>query len=40
MKLEQVRQYALSLPHERLLARLRGWPVRDGLLPFAAEAAA
>jgi hypothetical protein len=32
-------EYALSLPHERLLARLRGWPVRDGLLPFAAEAA-
>jgi hypothetical protein len=32
-------EYALSLPHERLLARLRGWPVRDGLLPLAAEAA-
>ena len=32
-------EYALSLPHERLLARLRGWPVADGLLPFAAEAA-
>jgi len=32
-------EYALSLPHERLLARLRGWPARDGLLPFAAEAA-
>ena len=32
-------EYALSLPHERLLARLRGWPVVDGLLPFAAEAA-
>ena len=32
-------EYTLSLPHERLLARLRGWPVADGLLPFAAEAA-
>ena len=32
-------EYALSLPHERLLAHLRGWPVADGLLPFAAEAA-
>ena len=32
-------EYALSLPHERLLARLRGWPVQDGLLPFAADAA-
>lgn len=32
-------EYALSLPHERLLARLRGWPTQDGLLPFAAEAA-
>lgn len=32
-------EYALSLPHERLLARLRGWPAADGLLPFAAEAA-
>ena len=32
-------EYTLSLPHERLLARLRGWPVVDGLLPFAAEAA-
>ena len=36
---EALDEYALSLPHERLLARLRGWPVRDGLLPFAAEAA-
>jgi hypothetical protein len=32
-------EYTLSMPHERLLARLRGWPVADGLLPFAAEAA-
>jgi len=32
-------EYALSLPHERLLARLRGWPAQDGLLPFAADAA-
>jgi hypothetical protein len=32
-------EYTLSLPHERALARLRGWPVVDGLLPFAAEAA-
>lgn len=36
---EPLDEYALSLPHERLLARLRGWPVQDGLLPFAAEAA-
>lgn len=28
---------ALSLPHERAIARARGWPVVDGLLPFAAE---
>lgn len=32
-------EYTLSMPHERVLARLRGWPVVDGLLPFAAEAA-
>ena len=32
-------EYTLSMPHERVLARLRGWPVADGLLPFAAEAA-
>ncbi len=32
-------EYTLSLPHERLLAQLRGWPAVDGLLPFAAEAA-
>ena len=37
--LPEADEYALSLPHERLLARLRGWPARDGLLPFAAEAA-
>ncbi len=36
---EDLDEYALSLPHERLLARLRGWPAQDGLLPFAAEAA-
>ena len=34
--LPEADEYALSLPHERLLARLRGWPVTDGLLPFAA----
>jgi hypothetical protein len=32
-------EYTLSMPHERLLARLRGWQIVDGLLPFAAEAA-
>jgi hypothetical protein len=32
-------EYTLSTPHERLVARLRGWPVVDGLLPFGAEAA-
>jgi hypothetical protein len=37
--LPEADEYALSLPHERLLARLRGWPAHDGLLPFAAEAA-
>jgi hypothetical protein len=37
--LPEADEYALSLPHERLLARLRGWPTQDGLLPFAAEAA-
>lgn len=28
-----------SLPHERALARARGLPIRDGLIPFAAEEA-
>lgn len=28
---------SLSPPHERVLARARGWPLVDGLLPFAAE---
>src|SRR2546430_11128977 len=28
-----------TLFRSRLLARLRGWPVVDGLLPFAAESA-
>jgi len=28
---------SLSPPHERMLARARGWPLVDGLLPFAAE---
>lgn len=30
----------LSPPHERALARARGWPVVDGLLPYAAAQAA
>ncbi len=32
--------FALSPPHERALAAAWGWPVVDGLLPFAARAAA
>jgi len=32
-------EYTLSTPHERVLARLRGWNLVDGLLPFAAERA-
>ena len=32
-------EYTLSMPYERLLARLHAWPVRDGLLPWAADAA-
>jgi hypothetical protein len=32
-------EYTLSMPHERLVARLRGWELVDGLLPFGAEAA-
>ncbi|MEO7850717.1 MAG: hypothetical protein ABIR94_00495 [Rubrivivax sp.] len=28
---------ALNLPHEHLLAQARGWPDRDGLLPFGAH---
>ncbi len=31
---------SLSPPHERALARLWQWPLADGLLPFAAQAAA
>jgi hypothetical protein len=30
---------SFSPPHERALAAARGWPVADGTLPFAAEAA-
>ncbi len=29
-------EYSLSPPQERVIAGLRGWPVRDGCLPFAA----
>lgn len=32
-------ELSLSPPHERALARAWGWPVADGLLPFAALAA-
>lgn len=32
--------FSLSPPHERVLARAWGWPSADGLLPFAARAAA
>jgi hypothetical protein len=35
----EVDEYTLSMPHERLVARLRGWPVVDGLLPFGADGA-
>jgi len=30
---------SLNLPHEHVLARLQGWPARDGHLPFAAALA-
>ena len=33
-------ELSLSPPHERALARLLGWPVADGLLPWAARCAA
>ena len=33
-------EYTLSPPHERALARAWGWPLIDGGLPFAAQAAA
>lgn len=33
-------EYSLSPPHERVEAALRGWPVVDGRLPFAAAGAA
>jgi hypothetical protein len=36
---DEADEYSLSPPHERVLAALRGWPVADGLLPFAAAAA-
>lgn len=29
-------EYALSMPHERVLAASMGWPDRDGLMPWAA----
>jgi len=29
-------EYALSMPHERVLAAAMGWPDQDGLLPWAA----
>ncbi len=32
-------EYSLSLPVERVVAALRGWPVEDGRLPFAAALA-
>ena len=33
-------EYSLSAPHEQVVAALRGWPLRDGCLPFAAALAA
>ena len=35
----RVDQPSLSMPHEQALAAHKGWPVVDGLLPWAAEAA-
>ena len=32
-------EYTLSPPHERALAQALGWPLQDGLLPWAAQAA-
>jgi hypothetical protein len=32
-------EYTLNLPHEHLLARMRGWDAGDGRLPLAALAA-
>lgn len=32
-------EYSLSMPHERVEAALRGWPVIDGRLPFGAALA-
>lgn len=29
-------EYALSMPHERVLAASMGWPTQDGLMPWAA----
>ena len=37
---EEGDEYTLSPPHERALARAWGWPLVDGGLPFAAQAAA
>ncbi|MDZ7814053.1 MAG: hypothetical protein U5L74_13520 [Ideonella sp.] len=32
-------EYTLSAPHERALAQALGWPLQDGLLPWAAQGA-
>jgi hypothetical protein len=37
--LDQGDELSLSPPHERALARALGWPLRDGLLPWAAQQA-
>lgn len=36
---DQGDELSLSPPHERALARALGWPLRDGLLPWAAQQA-
>ena len=39
MRTGSAAQPSLSLPHEQVRAQQLGWPVVDGLLPWAAQAA-